>query len=76
LKTPIRRRIELRIDDILNIFKDYCTPDDIPANARPVKLQRNETTRQLALVVESPDFTRDGELVVDFHIKRSYGVNG
>jgi hypothetical protein len=71
------RLITLRVDDILNIFKDYCSPDDIPPNSTPVTLQIHPTTKKIALLIDSPDIPQGGggEIEVRFDLKRSYSLN-
>jgi len=68
------RRIILRVDDILNLFKDYCTEEDIPADARPVAFSIHPTTKQLSLLIESPNIQGEAEMEVRFDLRRTYGL--
>lgn len=69
------RLIQMRVDDILNIFKDYCSPDDIPTNSTIVSLQQHPITKKIALVIDSPDLPYGGgEMEVRFDLKRSYSL--
>jgi hypothetical protein len=63
------------VDDILNIFKDYCDPSEIPPDSTPVSFLLHPHTKQIALLIESPTLPTTGtEMRVDFDLKRTYSV--
>lgn len=70
------RYIIVRIDDIAEILKDYAGPEDLPANAKPVKLMLKPTERgKLALLMDSDDWQGDlPPLAISFKIKRVFSV--
>ena len=71
-----RRRIIISIDDILNIFKDYCGAEDIPTDAMPVQLllKPNELGA-LAIVAESAGWAEGlPPLSINFRLKRVYAL--
>ena len=72
----MKRRIIINIDSILNMFKDYTKGEgSIPFDAVPMSLQVNTAdSGMFGLMVESPEFTDDTPLRVEFDIKRVYGV--
>lgn len=70
------RRIIVDIDAVLNLFKDYCSPEDIPADAMPVKLLLKPAEMgKLAILAESNDWPANlPPLEVRFQLKRFHAV--
>lgn len=69
------RRVIITIDTLMELFKDYCSSEDIPASAQARKLMLNQQERKAAVVAESPEWAADAApLQVNFQIKRYYGV--
>lgn len=72
----MKRKILIPVDSILALMKDYTKGEgSIPADAMPISLQINTAEKGMfGLVVESPEFTDDTPVRVEFDIKRIYGV--
>lgn len=67
------RQIILRVDDLLNIFRAYMPEGDIPADAAPVKMMLNQSTREMGVMVESASFEDSHPLKVVFSHRKLYG---
>jgi len=72
----IERDIVVTIDTLMDLFRDYIGDNEIPMDARPIKLMFNPgERRKLAIMAESDEWREGmGPLVVAFDIKRIYGV--
>ena len=46
-----QRLVIIPIDDLLELLKDYAGLTSVPDDAQPDRLQRNDATRKLALVL-------------------------
>lgn len=70
------RFVVLTIDTIGELFKDYVGPEELPWDARPVKLMFKPTEQgKMALVMESSYWTEGmPDININFDIKRIYGV--
>lgn len=70
------RRILIPIDSIMELFKDYASANqDIPADAKPISLMVNTNEKGMfGIMAESPSWTDDNPIRIDFDIKRVYGV--
>jgi hypothetical protein len=70
------RMVIVTIDTITNLFKDYCSPGDIPQDAQPLQLKLKPTEMgRLAIVMESPEWKKGlTPLEVKFDIRRIYSV--
>lgn len=69
------RYLVVTIDTITELFKDYCG-EDIPADAKPIKLLLKPTDRgRLAILLDSDTWVGSPEpLSVSFKIKRVHTV--
>jgi hypothetical protein len=70
------RKVVTRIDDILNMFKDYMDINDLPRNTVAIKLMYNpKENGKLAILAESEDWAPGlPPLMVKFDLRRVYGV--
>lgn len=70
------RRILITIDTISELFKDYLNPEDLPADAMPIKLQLNKNEAgKLAILMTSDEFPENAQPYhVRFDIKKVYSV--
>lgn len=69
------RPIMFSIEDLLEILKGYLGEDDLPVDAKPVKLMMNPQEHKIGLVVESPQIKLGATpLNVTFDIRRWFGV--
>lgn len=71
-----QRMIVTRIDDMLELMKDYVK--DIGPNSKAITLEFNPTLMQLALVFVDPDAapTDRENLLTKFELKRNFTVGG
>lgn len=70
------RKIIITIDDVMALFKDYCTEEDIPSDAMPLKLMIKPAERLFAIVADSEGWKHGlPPLQVKFDIKRIFGVS-
>lgn len=68
------RDVVVDIDTLLALFRDYCAVEDVPSDARAVKLMLHPLERKLAIVVDADSWAQDmPPLEVRFDIKRVYG---
>lgn len=72
----MQRLVMTKIDDILELMKDYAT--DIGRGSKAVRLEFNPNLQQLALVFVDPDANLNSRptLLAKFETKRVYGVGG
>lgn len=72
------RFVILTIDTIAELFKDYCGPEDIPADAMPTKLLLRPTEKGRLAIEFVSDSWAEGlpPLAVTFKIKRMFAING
>lgn len=70
------RRILITIDTIAELFKDYLTEEDLPADAMPVKmlLKKNEAGKLAILMVSDSFPEQAAPYYVRFDIKKVYSV--
>jgi len=70
------RPIITTIDSILGLMKDYTQADDIPRDAKPVKLMLNPREKnRIAILVESDEWVGPQKpIMIKFDIRRMYGV--
>jgi len=65
------RPVLLSIDSLVEILKGYLGEDQLPLNAKAVRLRQNpQMANRLALEVESPDIVGDPVIEVKFDIRR------
>lgn len=74
---PLERTVVISIDSLMEIFKAYVGPEDLPVDAKPLKLQfKPGEGNRLAILAESEEWTgREAPLVVAFDLKRVYGIS-
>jgi hypothetical protein len=70
------RYIMLTIDTITELIKDYVGLEELPEDARAIKLMFKQTEQgKLAIEMISDTWTTEQPAInVDFRIKRVYGV--
>ena len=70
------RLIILKIDDLVRIVGDYMLREDAPEDMRPTKIMVSPSRNNaIGIQVISDEWEGDlGEQIVDFQIKRIYGV--
>jgi hypothetical protein len=70
------RYVVLTIDTIGELFKDYVGPEELPWDAKPLKLIFKPTEMgRLALIMDSAYWTEGmPDININFDIKRVYGV--
>ncbi|MBW1723681.1 MAG: hypothetical protein JRJ78_16735 [Deltaproteobacteria bacterium] len=76
-KEPISRMIIVRIDDIINLFKDYLDESDIPPDTKPLRLFLNPRDKKIGILCESTKWKPVNETIeipVQFKLKRIYSV--
>lgn len=69
------RTVVVTIESLLEIVKDYVR-DQVPADAKAVKLMFNPQERKIAIVTESSEW-KEGEcspVMVKFELRRVYSV--
>ncbi len=76
--TKRTRQVLVTANTLLEIFKNYCGPVDVPGDAKLVQMLIKPTERgRFKFVVESPEI-REGQppLEIRFMLKRVYGLGG
>ena len=70
------RRVLITIDTISELFKDYLTEEDLPADAMPIKLMLKPTEAgKLGILMVSDSFPENAPpYLVKFDIKKVYSV--
>ena len=70
------RYVIVTIDTITELFKDYCGPSEIPADAKPVRLMLKPTDKgKIAILMESGEWKENqAPLKVKFDLRRTYAV--
>lgn len=70
------RRVILTIDTIMDLFKDYATEEDIPADAMPIKLLFKPTDQgRLAIEATSESWTKElPPIQLHFDLRKVYSV--
>jgi hypothetical protein len=70
------RRILIPIDSVMELFKDYASANnDIPRDTVPLTLMVNPAERGMfAIRAESPSWTNDAPMRIDFDIKRVFSA--
>ena len=70
------RRILITIDTLAELFKDYLTPEDLPADAMPVKLMlKPSEAGKLGVLMVSDSFPENAApYYLNFNIKKVYSV--
>lgn len=73
---PTKRMVIITIDTLVELFKDYLGPEQLPTNAQPVAMLINPKEKgKIMIIVDSDDILQDvGPLRIDFHLKRFFGV--
>lgn len=71
------RPVLLSIETLVEILKDYMGEDDLPSDAKAVKLMMNpQEANKIGLVVESSQIKYGAApLEVRFDIRRMFGVS-
>lgn len=70
------RMLLTSIDTIMELFKDYCSQEDLPDDAMPITLLFNKNEKgRFCIVAVSDDWQQDlPPLEVKFDLKRIYSV--
>ena len=69
------RDLIIDINTIVALFKDYCSEEDVPADAKPLKIRFNHAERKVEVLVESEAWEKDQPPIeVVFDIRRVFGV--
>jgi len=71
-----RRRVIVSVDDIMSMFRDYCSPEDFPSDAVPVTLKLKPTERGRMAIEAESRFWAHGlpPLEVRFELRRLHSL--
>lgn len=69
-----RRQIILRIDDVVALFRDYLSAEDIPGDIQALKLMVNPATREVAILAQSEAWTSSAPLRINFTHRRLHAL--
>lgn len=65
------RAVLVSIDSLMEIAKGYLGEDQLPANAKAVRMRLNpQYKNKLALEVESPEIREDSAIEIRFDLRR------
>lgn len=71
------RTVVTTVNTLLEIFKDYLGPENVPEDARVVKILMHPQTRRVRLVAESEEWSQGRPVLgVKFDLKRVFSVGG
>lgn len=74
--TNLQRTVIITIRDLTRMISDYMFKEDAPVDMKPVTIMVNPKNQgKIGLLVESSEWDGYlGEQIVDYQIKRVYGV--
>lgn len=72
----MKRKIFIPIESIMALFVDYTKgTNDVPDDAKPLSLMINRNERGMfAIMADSPQWTDDTPIRINFDIKRVFSV--
>lgn len=71
------RTVVTTIDTVLEIFKDYLGPENVPQDAKATRILWNPQTRRVRIVAESAEWKAGlAPLQVRFDVKRVFLAGG